>query len=202
VTTAGPFDKYGSSLVRCCAEFGTDYCDITGETDWVRKMIDMYDDRARETGAHIVHFCGHDCVPWDIIVYEMSKKLKSLGDNIVEISCYDEINANASGGTLDTVFHSLGNRMKYKSRLGFDPLLKTGDGSKSTSIFKAKNQSWLAYSSQHKCWTGPFVMAMVMANCIRRSHCLNDYSPKLVYREAVVFPSFMAGWIYMGKCVE
>ena len=162
----------------------------------------MYDDRARETGAHIVHFCGHDCVPWDIIVYETSKKLKSMGDSLLEISCYDEINANASGGTLDTVFHSLGNRMKYKSRLGFDPLLKTRDGNKSTSVFKAKNQSWLAYSAQHKCWTGPFVMAMVMANCIRRSHSLNDYSPKLVYREAVVFPSFMAGWIYMGAYKE
>ena len=38
-TTAGPFDKYGSDLVKCCAEQGTHYCDITGETDWVRIMI-------------------------------------------------------------------------------------------------------------------------------------------------------------------
>ena len=26
--------------MKCCAERGTHYCDITGETDWVRKMID------------------------------------------------------------------------------------------------------------------------------------------------------------------
>lgn len=49
-----------------CIELGTHYCDITGETDWVRKMIDKHDDKARETGARIVHFCGHDCVPWDL----------------------------------------------------------------------------------------------------------------------------------------
>ena len=31
----GPFDKYGSLLVKSCAIQGTHYCDITGETDWV-----------------------------------------------------------------------------------------------------------------------------------------------------------------------
>ena len=66
ITTTGPFDRYGSDLVRMCAESGTHYADITGETDWVRKMIDRYDDKARATGARIVHFCGHDCVPWDL----------------------------------------------------------------------------------------------------------------------------------------
>ena len=45
---------------------GTHYGDITGETDWVREMIDKYDDLARKTGARIVSFCGHDCVPWDL----------------------------------------------------------------------------------------------------------------------------------------
>jgi len=45
---------------------GTHYCDITGETDWVRNMIDQYDDVARASGSRIVHFCGHDCIPWDL----------------------------------------------------------------------------------------------------------------------------------------
>lgn len=30
-------------------------------------MIDRYDDLARRSGAKIVHFCGHDCVPWDLM---------------------------------------------------------------------------------------------------------------------------------------
>lgn len=37
----------------------------TGETDFVREMIDLYDDIARESGAWIVNSCGNDCVPWD-----------------------------------------------------------------------------------------------------------------------------------------
>ena len=197
ISTAGPFDKYGTNLVRCCAEFGTHYCDITGESDWVRQMIDKYDEKAKATGARIVHFCGHDCVPWDLIVLECSKKLRSVGDSILEINCYDELNGTASGGTLATIFHSLSNRVKYTSSLGFDPLLKLASGDKSIAVFKAKNQSSLGYSDQHKCWVGPFVMAMVMANCVRRSHSLGAYSAKMTYRECIIFPGFMAGCIYM-----
>jgi short subunit dehydrogenase-like uncharacterized protein len=29
-------------------------------------MIDKYDNLAKESGARIVHFCGHDCIPWDL----------------------------------------------------------------------------------------------------------------------------------------
>ena len=73
VTTAGPFQIYGSELVKQCAENGTHYCDITGEIDWVRIMIDKYDDVARKSGAKIVSMCGHDCVPWDLSVLSLGK---------------------------------------------------------------------------------------------------------------------------------
>lgn len=91
-------------------ENGTHYCDITGETDWVRKMIDKYDDVARESGARIVSFCGHDCIPWDLIVMECANELKKRNESLTEIKLYDEIVAAPSGGTLETVFHSLENR--------------------------------------------------------------------------------------------
>ena len=61
ITTTGPYAKYGSKLVKMCSLLGTHYCDITGESDWVREMIDKYDDNAKISGARIVHMCGHDC---------------------------------------------------------------------------------------------------------------------------------------------
>jgi len=67
------------------------------------------------------------------------------------------------------------------------------DNLKSTTQLVAKNQSFLGYSKEYKAWVGPFVMAMVMANCVRRSLALNKYASKLVYREFIVYPSFMAG---------
>jgi hypothetical protein len=44
---------------------------------------------------------------------------------------------------------------------------------------------------------GPFVMAMVMANCVRRSNALLCYGPKLSYYEAARFPNFAAAFVNM-----
>ncbi len=73
ISTAGPFSLHGSGLVAACAAHGTHYCDITGEADWVRRMVLRYDDLARRSGSRIVHFCGHDCVPWDLSVLALSQ---------------------------------------------------------------------------------------------------------------------------------
>src|SRR5882724_296583 len=41
-TTAGPFTKYGTKLVDACVRNRTHYCDITGETPWIRQQIDRH----------------------------------------------------------------------------------------------------------------------------------------------------------------
>jgi len=68
-STAGPFSKFGSNLVGLCANYGTDYCDITGEVGWVRRMIDLYDNIAHKNGSRIVSCCGLDSVPWDLLAF-------------------------------------------------------------------------------------------------------------------------------------
>jgi short subunit dehydrogenase-like uncharacterized protein len=66
VSTVGPYALYGEPLVRICAQTGTDYCDLTGETQWIKRMIERYQPAARQSGARIVHCCGFDSVPSDI----------------------------------------------------------------------------------------------------------------------------------------
>lgn len=75
-------------------------------------------------------------------------------------------------------------RTKVKTNLGFDPLLKGLDGQKSTNKLIVQNTMMLnnAGAEYGYKFVGPFVMAMVMGNCVRRSNALNKYSPKLVYR--------------------
>ena len=65
ITTVGPYAKYGAELVAACVRNGTDYCDLTGETQFVRAMIDAHHEEAQRTGARIVHCCGFDSVPMD-----------------------------------------------------------------------------------------------------------------------------------------
>ena len=221
ISTVGPFDLYGTPVVNLCAVYGTSYCDITGESDWVRKMIDNFDATAKSTGARIVHFCGHDCVPWDLAVYSVAKELsEKFNQKLTKVDCYDEILGAGSGGTFATLLHSLSGRVQYKSQLGYDPLMKPADGMPATakgasvSSTDPKNQSILSYNKKALgglgAWVGPFVMAMVMANCIRRSNAVNQYSGdnKLRYYEGRIYPSFFAGFVdlvYMiifGTCLQ
>jgi len=62
-TTVGPYTTYGTPLVEACIAAETDYCDLTGEVNWVREMIDRYHDDAVEAGTRIVHSCGFDSIP-------------------------------------------------------------------------------------------------------------------------------------------
>ncbi len=63
VSTVGPYALHGEPLVKACAQTGTDYCDLTGEVQWIREMIDRHEASARESGARIVHSCGFDSIP-------------------------------------------------------------------------------------------------------------------------------------------
>ncbi|HEY9843525.1 MAG TPA: saccharopine dehydrogenase NADP-binding domain-containing protein, partial [Candidatus Obscuribacterales bacterium] len=69
LTTVGPYASYGEPLVRACVENGTDYVDITGETPWIRHLIDSYHSRAERKGVRIVNCCGVDSIPSDLTTY-------------------------------------------------------------------------------------------------------------------------------------
>jgi short subunit dehydrogenase-like uncharacterized protein len=123
--------------------------------------------------------------------------MKSLhpSEEIKSIRFYDEFNTSLSGGTFATLFQSLANREMYKSKLGYDPLLKTFDRAKSKNGFNMKNTRYLSYSRESGSWTGPFFMAAVMGNSVRRSNALLNYGRDMTYSECQVYPSFFAGFI-------
>ena len=66
ISTVGPYALYGSTLVEAVVKEGIDYCDLSGEPQWMRRMIDDHHDAAVDTGARIVHSCGFDSVPSDL----------------------------------------------------------------------------------------------------------------------------------------
>ncbi|MFZ2503733.1 MAG: saccharopine dehydrogenase NADP-binding domain-containing protein, partial [Nocardioides sp.] len=65
-STVGPFINYGEPLVAACAEAGTDYCDITGEPEFVDRMYLAHHAIAADSGARLVHCCGFDSIPHDL----------------------------------------------------------------------------------------------------------------------------------------
>ena len=42
LTTVGPYALYGDTLVEACVKAGTDYCDLSGEVQWMRRIIDTH----------------------------------------------------------------------------------------------------------------------------------------------------------------
>jgi short subunit dehydrogenase-like uncharacterized protein len=66
ITTVGPYVEFGEPLVAACAAAGTDYVDLTGETEFVDNMHLRYHDMAVASGARIVHACGFDSIPHDL----------------------------------------------------------------------------------------------------------------------------------------
>ena len=170
---------------------------FVGETDWVREMIDRYDDKARETGARIVHFCGLDCVPWDLLALASAEKLKKDNkEDLVSFRAYDQINFVPSGGTLATILHVLDTfSLSKASKLGFNPLLKTIAGTKSEGKFRVSHTPFLTYSSEAGAWVGPFVMITVMSDCAKRSNAVLNYGPNVTYALSDQYPSFFAGFV-------
>jgi len=76
ITTAGPYQLYGSNLVAACAKTGTDYVDLTGESHWIAQMMQTHDDEAKKTGARLVFSCGFDSIPFDLGVWFAEEEAK------------------------------------------------------------------------------------------------------------------------------
>ena len=69
ITTVGPYQLYGAPLVAACAAAGTDYVDLTGESNWIAAMIGENEAAAKASGARIVFSCGFDSIPFDLGVW-------------------------------------------------------------------------------------------------------------------------------------
>ena len=76
ITTAGPYQLYGSKLVAACAKTGTDYVDLTGESHWIAQMIAAHETAAKASGARLVFSCGFDSIPFDLGVWFVEEEAK------------------------------------------------------------------------------------------------------------------------------
>ena len=100
ITAVGPYLTYGEPLVAACAEAGTDYVDLTGESEFIDRMDVAHHATAQRTGARIVHACGFDSVPHDLGAYFTVRQLPS--DQPITMRGVVRASGMFSGGT----FHS------------------------------------------------------------------------------------------------
>ncbi|MFO7539053.1 MAG: saccharopine dehydrogenase NADP-binding domain-containing protein [Chloroflexota bacterium] len=195
-TTVGPYTKYGTPLLAACVEQGVDYCDITGETGWMRANIDAYHTKAEQTGARIVHCCGFDSIPSDLGVLMLQEAAKEEYGRFCHAITHYVITTKGSlsGGTIASMLHTLDQTKDDKAarRLLADPYnLVPGH----QHDWSETDQQSARYDTDIRRWTGPFIMAAINSRVVRRSHALQDfrYGPQFRYHEATRFPDGLRG---------
>jgi short subunit dehydrogenase-like uncharacterized protein len=97
ISTVGPYLLYGEPLVAACAAAGTDYVDLTGEPEFVDRMWLAHHERARRSGARLVHSCGFDSIPYDLGV--LFTVLRLPAEAPIRVEGFWRASASFSGGT-------------------------------------------------------------------------------------------------------
>jgi short subunit dehydrogenase-like uncharacterized protein len=113
ISTVGPYLKYGEPVVVACASAGTDYVDLTGESEFVDLMYLRYHVVARESGARIVHSCGFDSIPYDLGALFTVSQLPA--DVPIALQGFGAARGAISGGTFHSAVGQMG-RLKESGR--------------------------------------------------------------------------------------
>lgn len=190
ISTVGPYALYGEPLVKVCAETGTDYCDLTGEVQWIRRMIVRYGAAARASGARIVHCCGFDSIPSDMGVWFLQRESQtSFGRVCSRVKLrVKAMRGGFSGGTVA----SLLNVVKETQA---DPALRRELANPYSLCVESDSQgvrqpsgAAIKFDADFRSWTAPFVMSGINTRIVHRSNALQGhaYGTGFVYDESVL----------------
>ena len=190
ISTVGPYDLYGEPLVKVCAESGVDYCDLTGEVQWIRRMIAAYEETAVASGARIVHCCGFDSLPSDLGVYYLQQHaMEQFGAYCERVKMrVRAMRGGASGGTIASM-------MNIAKQVAADPELRRELADPysicprdSKPATRQPNVSFAKHDADFDAWVTPFIMAAINTRVVHRSNALSDYTygKDFRYDEAVL----------------
>ncbi len=190
ISTVGPYALYGEPLVKICASTGTDYCDLTGEVQWIRRMIRKYEGAARNSGARIVHCCGFDSIPSDLGVHFLQKQaMQKYGKTCPKVKLrVKAMRGGASGGTIASMLNVVKEASgdpQLRRELA-NPYSLCPDGY--TPQLWQPNLSRAEYDADFKSWIAPFVMAAINTRIVQRTNALSKqaYGADFRYDEAVL----------------
>ena len=172
ISTAGPYQLYGSNLVAACAKTGTDYVDLTGESHWIAQMIAAHEGEAKKSGARLVFSCGFDSIPFDLGVYfaeEQAKKKFGAYAPRVRGRIRD-MRGGLSGGTLASGQATIAAARKDHAIMGVlaNPFALTPG-----FTGPAQPDGDTPYEDKVTgSWVGPFMMAGINTKAVHRTNYL------------------------------
>lgn len=197
ISTVGPYALYGELLVKCCAQSGTDYCDLTGEPQWIGRMIQRYEAAAKNSGARLVHSCGFDSIPSDLgVMFLQNQAMKRFGSYCPKVKMrVMKSRGGASGGTIASGI----NLFKEQAK---DPALRAEMQDyysicpRDHEFSVQQHTVELEYDEDFNAWAGPFIMAAINTRIVLRSNAIRPgghYSAEFRYDEGTLTGSGARG---------
>lgn len=198
VSTVGPYALYGEFVVKACAELGRDYVDLTGEPQWIRLMLEKYEDVAKANKARIIHCCGFDSVPSDMGVYYLQTKCKTLYKEPCEEIRYQfrKSKGGISGGTYASLLNAIKSirEVPEEAKKFKTPYALMLD--KPAGLPFQKSVNGIAKNTLGRGYLAPFVMSSINTKVVHRSNYLLDYpwGKSFLYDESMYMGSGSKGF--------
>jgi short subunit dehydrogenase-like uncharacterized protein len=199
VSTVGPYARYGSTLVAACAANGTDYCDLSGETQWMHRMINEHQKAAEASGARVVHACGFDSIPSDLgVLFLQTLAQKRFGHPMTDVKMrVKSLRGKASGGTVASILNVIEEVRNdpQVAKIAKNPYALAPEGMRSG--VRQPNVSTFEYDPDVDSWVAPFVMAAVNTRVVHRSNALmgHAWGKTFKYDEAMMMGHGLTGRI-------
>jgi short subunit dehydrogenase-like uncharacterized protein len=201
VSTVGPYALHGEPLVAACAATGTDYADLTGEVQWIRRMIERHAGAARASGARLVHACGFDSIPSDLGVLFLQRRARErLGEPCARVSMrVRTLRGGVSGGTVASLLNVVREAAADPAlrRILVDPYALCPPESPEVAAARPRQPRTRGarLDAEWGSWVAPFVMSAVNVPVVLRSHALlgHPWGGCFTYDEAVSTGPGLAG---------
>ncbi|MCG9892184.1 MAG: saccharopine dehydrogenase NADP-binding domain-containing protein [Thermosynechococcaceae cyanobacterium MS004] len=196
LNTAGPFALYGTTIVDACVRLKTHYVDITGETPWVKTLIERYHEQAASEGTRIIPFCGFDSIPSDLGTYLVVRDIQEqFGVSCKRVKGYFQAMGGFNGGTLASGLNLYESGQSEK--VG-NPFLLNPPGIPLDSQ-NSPDPMLPEYDAEIDAWVGPFFMGAINTRVVRRSSALfeqwqSPYGSDFSYQEYMKFDNPW-GWL-------
>ncbi len=197
VSTVGPYALYGSNLIASVVESGIGYCDLTGEPQWMQKMIDQHHERAVETGARVIHACGFDSVPSELgVCFTQHEAVERFGAPCTSIRMgVKSAKGGFSGGTAASMMNLIEETARDPSlrHVLTNPYALAPAGQRSG--VDQPSVTWPEYDADFGSWMTMFVMAPTNTRVVLRGHALLGYpwGGDFTYGEATMTGDGMSG---------
>lgn len=187
-TAVGPYARLGMPLVEACADAGTAYCDLTGEVLFMRRSIDRLHARAASTGARIVHACGYDSVPADLVVHLLAAAARADGGGLGTVRALVRGRGGVSGGTIDSARAQVDEARAdaAAARLLADPAALVPDAPADAAGKDDRDRTGAHRDRLFGLWVAPWPLGPANRRVVRRTAALTGaYGPAFRYDEAL-----------------